>query len=108
MHICDCGKQYPYRASLHNHKKKCSFIKQENSEYTQSFNNNISTDEIIDDDPSKEIVLKLVENAEIKNLLFKQFETMHAQMCEQQKQMNEQINELIPRVGNNNILIRIN
>ena len=22
-YICECGKEYPYRASLHNHKKKC-------------------------------------------------------------------------------------
>lgn len=108
LHICECGKQYPYRASLHNHKKKCSFNKQEVKEnYKEVFQNNniISPDDLSDDDPSKEIVLKLVEeNAEIKSLLFKQFETMHTQMCEQQKQMNEQINELIPRVGNNNTI----
>ena len=49
--------------------------------------------------------MKLVEeNTEIKSLLFKQFETMQAHMCEQQKQMHEQISELIPRVGNNNTI----
>ena len=108
MHICECGKQYPYRASLHNHKKKCNFSKEElKEEYKEIFQSNkiINPEDLPDDDPSKEIVLKLVEeNAEIKTMLFKQFETMHNQMYEQQKQMNEQINELIPRVGNNNTI----
>jgi hypothetical protein len=25
-HLCECGKLYNHRASLYNHKKKCSFI----------------------------------------------------------------------------------
>ena len=56
-------------------------------------------------DASKDLIVKLVEeNTEIKSLLFKQFETMQNQMCEQQKQMHDQISELIPRVGNNNTI----
>tara|TARA_A100001011_G_C14272627_1_gene827673 strand:+ start:846 stop:1820 length:975 start_codon:yes stop_codon:yes gene_type:complete len=97
--ICECGKQYPYRASLHNHKKKCNYINNK----VQNKTTNI--EELDDNDPSKELVMKLVEeNTEIKSLLFKQFETMQAHMCEQQKQMHEQISELIPRVGNNNTI----
>ena len=44
------------------------------------------------DEKTKELIFKLVEeNSEIKNLMFKQFETMQ-----------NQISELIPRIGNNN------
>ena len=56
-------------------------------------------------DISKDLILKLVEeNSEIKSLLFKQFETMQTQMQEQQNMMKDQINELIPRIGNNNTI----
>tara|TARA_B100001093_G_C26745679_1_gene978742 strand:- start:142 stop:1110 length:969 start_codon:yes stop_codon:yes gene_type:complete len=94
QYICECGKIYPYRASLYNHKKKCKYILEKKEK-------NLNKEE----DVSKELILKLVEeNTEIKSLLFKQFETMQSQMYEQQKQMHDQINELIPRVGNNNTI----
>jgi len=48
--------------------------------------------------------LKLIEeNSDIKKMLFKQFETMQ----EQQKLMNNQISELIPKVGNNNTVTNV-
>ena len=54
-------------------------------------------------DKSKELIVKLVnENADIKNMMFKQFESMQQQMYEQQKMMHNQISELIPRLENNN------
>jgi len=97
--VCECGKEYPYRASLHNHKKKCQLL-------NKKVNKNKKTEDKLDsDDPSKELVIKLVEeNTEIKSLLVKQFQTMQNHLFEQQKQMHEQINELIPRVGNNNTI----
>lgn len=98
--ICQCGKIYPYRASLHNHKKKCTFINSKKCEKPKNEVINVTTK-----DASKDLIVKLVEeNTEIKSLLFKQFETMQNQMCEQQKQMHDQISELIPRVGNNNTI----
>ena len=98
VYICDCGKEYPYRASLHNHKKKCKYINNKKIE-------NIKVEEKLDEDQSKEIVVKLVEeNNEIKNMLYKQFENMQQKMYEQQREMNKQINELIPRIGNNNTI----
>jgi len=98
VYICECGKQYPYRGSLHNHKKKCKYINKHEI-------GNINVEDLDDNDPSNKLVMKLVEeNTEIKSLLFKQFETMQTHMYEQQKQMNNQINELIPRVGNNNTI----
>ena len=27
--VCECGKSYPYRASLYNHKKHCKYVKNE-------------------------------------------------------------------------------
>jgi hypothetical protein len=101
---CQCGKAYPYRASLHNHKKHCLYIKDDNNKKVINQVLNIRTKNK-PNDVSKDLILKLVEeNTEIRSLLFNQFQTMQAQMCEQQKQMHDQINELIPRVGNNNTI----
>ena len=87
IYRCECGKCYNHKQNLYRHKKKC--------DYEEHLDNNIS----------KDLILKLVEeNGEIKKMLFKQFETMQNQMQEQQKIMHNQINELIPRVGNNNII----
>ena len=109
QYVCECGKTYPYRASLHNHKKRCTHKEDQNK--TDKTDKNIIDMSIIDEtndtsrDKSKNLILKLVEeNTEIKSLLFKQFETMQHQMQEQQNVMNDQINELIPRVGNNNTI----
>ena len=107
---CECGKEYPYRASLYNHKKKCKFVKEDtqsgdiykkiNEINKKRENKKIDKEE---NDESTEMILKLVEeNGEIRSLLYKQFETMQMQMQEQQRIMHNQISELIPRVGNNN------
>ena len=97
---CDCGKTYPYRASLYNHKKKCPVV----SNITVPKDKNIVLKKS-KNDKSKDLIVKLVEeNTEIRNLLCKQFETMQNQMWEQQKIMNEQINELLPKIGSNNTI----
>ena len=123
-HICSCGKSYIYRASLHNHKKKCVLNSVKNmdkindnkmgnsmitltEEQTNFLKENEERGKFKDrsNDKSKDLILKLVEeNSEIKSLLFKQFETMQNQMQEQQNMMKDQINELIPRIGNNNTI----
>ena len=102
--ICQCGKIYPYRGSLYNHKKKCNFVSGDKlTNKVMDHMTNICSK--TPKEESKELILKLVEeNTEIRSLLFNQFETMQTQMYEQQKQMHEQINELIPRVGNNNTI----
>ena len=93
-YICECGKEYKYRASLYNHKKKCTYNKEQNI--------------IIPNDNSKDLIFKLVEeNAEIRSIMFKQFETMKEQM-QQQDKMQNQISELIPKVGNNNTSNTVN
>tara|TARA_Y100000591_G_scaffold269706_2_gene244308 strand:- start:159 stop:1115 length:957 start_codon:yes stop_codon:yes gene_type:complete len=102
---CECGKRYPYRASLYNHKKRCQFGKCEESkkDYIESIES-IKTDESSelkkskslnsndDDIDYKSMIMKLIdENSEFKNLLIKQ---------------QNQIGDLIPKVGNNNTNIK--
>jgi len=96
---CICGKSYPYRGSLYNHKKKCIYKEDNGIKIPDETDNKL----IAPNNISKDLILKLVEeNSEIKNLLFKQFDTMQKQMHEQQTIMQNQISELIPKVGNNN------
>jgi len=93
--VCKCGKKYKYDSGYYRHKKNCTFTEEskENMEIITS------------EEPPKltqELILKLVEeNSEIKNMLFKQFDAMN----EQQRHMQNQISELIPKVGNNNTVI---
>ena len=102
---CSCGKEYKYDSGFYRHKKRCT--------YTEENEDDVNLNQIItSNDVSKELILKLVEeNSEIKSMLFKQFENMQEQqvqiqnqMMEQQKLMHNQISDLIPKVGNNNII----
>jgi hypothetical protein len=87
-YICDCGRLYKYRQGLCRHKKTCNVKINENKE------------EI------KDIVLKLMsENNEIKNCLLKENDELRKQLKDQNNQIkkqNEQITQLIPKIGNNN------
>ena len=83
LFTCECGKKYKYKQGLSVHKKKCTFIL---VEATDSSNNQLTL--------SNDVVLKLLnDNQELKNIIFKQ---------------QEQISELIPKVGNNNNTINNN
>ena len=84
--VCECGKAYPYRASLYNHKKKCIFINEKHE--------NIEKNEIICETSNNqltltnELIIGLInDNKEMRNIIMKQ---------------QNQISELIPKVGNNN------
>ena len=86
-YTCSCGKNYNHRASLFNHKKKCNYEKEENikCEIINDAKNNSKLEELI---------FKLVdENNEFKEIIKKQ---------------QDQISELIPKVGNNNNTINNN
>ena len=77
------GKKYKYKQGLSVHKKKCTFILDEHSDNS---NNQLTL--------SNDVVLKLLnDNQELKNIIFKQ---------------QEQISELIPKVGNTNNTINNN
>ena len=84
---CECGKSYPYRSSLYNHKKKCISIK--NSENSIDSNKELINSDI--ESISESIIIK-----ELKDII-----------VQQQNQINKQqtqISELIPKVGNNNTI----
>ncbi len=51
IYICECGKAYPYRSSLYNHKRKCNIDTNEitiletdnnNNRVNDSVNNNVN------------------------------------------------------------------
>ena len=77
-YTCQCGKIYNHRASLFNHKKTCNFKKE-----------NINC-EIVEQNNQENIV------KELKEIILKQ----QSQIEKQQ----DQISELIPKVGNNNTI----
>ena len=75
IYECECGKTYPYRSSLYNHKKRCCFVDNKNAI--------INKPEDID---YKDMFLRMIkENKQLQNILVTQ---------------QNQINELIPKVGN--------
>ncbi len=76
-YICECGKEYKHRQSLFNHKKKCYEIQSKNI----NENNELIKDLI---NQNKELIN---ENKEIVKTVLNQQKT---------------INELAPKVGNNN------
>ena len=74
---CECGKKYKYKQGLSVHKKKCNFVVLE----TEDLSNN----QLV---LSNDLVMKILnDNQEMRNIIIKQ---------------QEQISELIPKVGNNN------
>ena len=77
LFTCECGKKYKYKQGLSVHKKKCDFLLHE---ATDTSNNQLTL--------SNDVIMKLLnDNQELKNIIFKQ---------------QEQISELIPKVGNTN------
>ena len=92
--LCDCGKTYVHKQNLYRHQKVCKTF-------------------IINSKAKNDILLKQIveENSEIKNMLFKQFETMQEQQkqyeCENKK-LQTQLAELKPKIENNTINNTIN
>ena len=92
--ICEtCNKEYCYLSGLFRHKKKCDFISnKKNIENTFDDNNEININ-TIDSSNNKleltnDLIMKILnDNQEMRNIIVKQ---------------QEQISELIPKVGNNN------
>ena len=77
LFTCECGKKYKYKQGLSVHKKNCNFIFDKQSDNS---NNQLPI--------SNDVVLKLLnDNQELKNIIVQQ---------------QNQISELIPKVGNNN------
>ena len=86
LYDCECGRKYKYHSGYYRHKKTCNFKKE-----------NISC-EIIENEnvDYKDLVITLIkENNDIKEIMKKQQD----QLMKQQ----DQISELIPKIGNNTI-----
>ena len=90
---CECGRKYPYRSSLYNHKKKCLI---NSNNIIEKNSSNISKDNHHED--LKELVCKLInDNNEIKNTLIEENKELKKQL----ENKDKQINELIPKIGDN-------
>lgn len=84
---CICGKIYKHMSSLSKHKKQCTYIQDKIVEYNDNKEEFKSLIVRIMTDSSEKIDLLMNENKELRNQI---------------KEQNQQINELIPKIGNNN------
>ena len=84
---CICGKSYKHMSSLSKHKKQCSHIQDQIVEYNDNKEEFKSLIVKIMTDSSEKIDLLMNENKELRNQI---------------KEQNQQISELIPKIGNNN------
>ena len=89
IYICDCGKEYNVRNSLWYHKKKCS-------------NNNAMV--CIETEEKPSIVDIISQNKEIMDALVLQNE----QLMKQNTELTNTIQEIVPKIGNNNNTINNN
>jgi hypothetical protein len=94
-HCDNCYKSYKNRSGLWKHKKLCKLIEQEenlNNENIIVDHNNIENNNLNNKNNLENLVIQLItENNEIKNTLLKE-----------NKELRQQIGELIPKIGNNN------
>tara|TARA_Y100000389_G_scaffold204412_1_gene256801 strand:+ start:1690 stop:2628 length:939 start_codon:yes stop_codon:yes gene_type:complete len=88
-YICDCGKEYRYRGSLHNHKKTCDYKNDDENIELEHTNEVIDLkDHIITKEDDTNLVVKLMkQNSELMEVI---------------KDQNETMKEMIPKIGNNN------
>ena len=77
-YICDCGKEYRYRGSLHNHKKTCDYKKDDENIELEHTNEVIDLkDHIITKEDDTNLVVKLMkQNSELMEVIKDQNETM--------------------------------
>ena len=84
---CCCGKIYKHQSSLAKHKKKCIFNESQIIECGEN------------KDELKSLIIKIMtDSSEKMNFLMNENKELRNQLKEQ----NQQITELIPKVGNNN------
>ena len=89
IYQCECGNNYIFASGLSRHKKKCSYKEEKTKEEKEEKESE--------------------EKEEIKNVVVKKEdddETSYKQMCmnmmQLMKEQQKQINEMIPKIGNNN------
>ena len=90
-HVCDCGKGYKHRQSLHSHRKKC-VIMNASTEWSApqvSVDENNNTNDV---NSFKEMIVDLMKkNQELQETVIKQ-----------QEEYKNDLVSLIPKIGNNN------
>ena len=75
--VCNCGKKYKSRQGLYAHKKKCGLL--ENEKTGSATNNQLTL--------TNDLIIKLLnDNKEMREIIIKQ---------------QDQISELLPKIGNN-------
>ena len=87
--VCNCGKKYKSRQGLYAHKKKCAFIENEKmvDNANNSNNSNNSNDSNNQLTLTNDLIIKLLnDNKEMREIIIKQ---------------QDQISELLPKIGNN-------
>jgi hypothetical protein len=88
---CICGKNYKHRQSLSVHKKKCNLL-----------NENECTS-LITIENKKEIIILKEDNKELKEDN-KELKVMIKELIKENAKQQQQISELIPKIGNNNTI----
>ena len=95
--VCECGKEYKHRQSLHKHQHKCKFVKEEEEQ-----------EEETEEEQETQELLKIGEEPDYKGLLvstLKQMSDQQTQMTEileENKTIRKQWAEMMPLIGNNN------
>tara|TARA_B100001175_G_C19478006_1_gene625460 strand:+ start:211 stop:1140 length:930 start_codon:yes stop_codon:yes gene_type:complete len=84
---CECGKKYKYRQGLSYHKKKCILLNECTS--------------LITIENKKEIIELKEDNKELKEDN-KELKVMIKDLIKENAKQQQQITELIPKIGNNN------
>jgi hypothetical protein len=84
--VCNCGKKYKSRQGLYAHRKKCDAL--ENEKLTNSTNSTNSTNTSNNQlTLTNDLIIKLLnDNKEMREIIIKQ---------------QDQISELLPKIGNN-------
>jgi hypothetical protein len=91
--VCECGKSYNHRASLYNHKKKCVVI---NNNETNNGNKNVN---VVDNTIIGENVI-IGDKINITTEMFMKLMNDNQEMIKIIKDQQNQINEIIPKIGN--------
>ena len=103
-HVCSCGKSYKYRQGLFQHKKKCTYIDENENICQPAQEENLITTTTC---PTKQRIQNksnlIISESSGENDYKEMFIEMVHQNKELQKTLikqQEQINEMIPKIGN--------
>jgi hypothetical protein len=90
VYICCCGKKYSTRSGLWKHEKICNTIEC-----------NVKNKNVENGKNNSTILNLISQNNELMNLLILQKEETK-ELIEQNKEMQRTIQEMVPKIGNNN------